>query len=181
MLTDSGSIPHLTVVDSSALGQSANWANHNLFALQRHDSEPRSAYPFNSYDPLHPTVDFNKFFNGESLDQQDIVMYFNLGMHHLPNTADLPNTVTTTAVSSILIAPQNYFSADQSRATIHQVRMNFDVNASITSTDIFGTKYPTCALDLKAVEPELDSFVGEVKIVKFPYDPIGSQQTNPGG
>jgi primary-amine oxidase len=72
--TDSGSTGHLTVQSSTVLGQSANWANHNIYALQQHDTEPKSAYAFNSYDPHHPAVDFNDFFNGESLDQEDIVL-----------------------------------------------------------------------------------------------------------
>jgi primary-amine oxidase len=179
--SDSGSIPYLTVEKSSALGQAANWADHNLFAVVHHDTEPRSAYPFNSYDPMHPTIDFNKFFNGESLDQQDLVIYFNLGMHHLPNTADLPNTVTTTAISSLLIAPQNYLAGDASRNTIHQVRLDFDEKSKVIDHKTFGTKQPMCAYQMEWIAPNLDTFTGEVKIPKFPYNPSGSQQTNPGG
>lgn len=72
---DSGSTAHLTVQSSNALGQSANWANHNLYALQQHDTEPKSAYAFNSHDPHNPAVNFDDFFDGESLDQEDIVLY----------------------------------------------------------------------------------------------------------
>ena len=72
--TDGGSTAYLTVQSSNALGQSANWAYHNLFALQHHDTEPKSAYAFNSHEPHKPAVDFEKFFNGESLDQEDIVL-----------------------------------------------------------------------------------------------------------
>ncbi|KAM0212473.1 hypothetical protein ACHAQD_009774 [Fusarium lateritium] len=178
---NSGSTGHLTVQSSTALGQSANWANHNIYALQQHDTEPKSAYVFNSYDPHHPAVNFNDFFNGESLDQEDIVLYFNLGMHHLPNTADLPNTVTTKAVSSIIITPQNYFAGDISRRTVHQVRVSYDEKSNITDVKMFGTKQPTCAFDMKNVTPKLGTFVGELQIPKFPFNPSGSLQTNPGG
>ncbi|KAF4996189.1 hypothetical protein FGRMN_4637 [Fusarium graminum] len=177
----SGSTAYLTVQSSSALGQSANWANHNLYALQQHDTEPKSAYAFNSHDPHHPAVDFNNFFNGESLDQEDIVLYFNLGMHHLPNTADLPNTVTTTAMSSMAIAPQNYFAGDISRRTTRQVQVSYDKNSIVTDVDTFGTKEPTCAFDLRKSAPDLSRFVGEIEIPKFPWNPSGSLQTNPGG
>ncbi|KAL6922703.1 hypothetical protein FSST1_006729 [Fusarium sambucinum] len=181
---NSGSTGHLTVQSSSALGQSANWANHNIFALQHHDTEPKSAYAFNSYDPHHPAVDFNKFFNGESLDQEDIVFYaryFNLGMHHLPNTADVPNTVTTKAVSSMMISPQNYFSGDISRRTMHQVRVSYNEKSNVTGVKMFGIKQPTCAFDMTKTAPKLDTFVGELQIPKFPFNPSGSLQTNPGG
>jgi primary-amine oxidase len=178
---NSGSTAHLTVQASSALGQAANWANHNLYAVQHHDTEPKSAYAFNSYDSKRPAVDFAKFFDGESLDQEDIVLYFNLGMHHIPNTADLPNTVTTKAVSSIIIAPQNYFISDISRRTIHQVQLDYDENSTVTNLNIFGAKLPTCAFDMNKAAPDLSSFVGEIKIAKFPFNPSGSLQTNPGG
>ncbi|KAL6364234.1 hypothetical protein LRP88_02151 [Fusarium phalaenopsidis] len=178
---NSGSTAHLTVQSSSALGQSANWANHNLYALQHHDTEPKSAYAFNSHDPHHPAVNFDEFFNGESLDQEDIVLYFNLGMHHLPNTADLPNTVMTTAVSSMFIAPQNYFAGDVSRRTIHQARLSYNEHSIVTDAKTFGTKQPTCAFDMNKVAPDLSSFVGEIQIPKFPWNPSGSLQTNPGG
>ncbi|KAK7427647.1 hypothetical protein QQZ08_005922 [Neonectria magnoliae] len=178
---NSGSTAYLTVQSSSALGQSANWANHNLYALQHHDTEPKSAYAFNSHDPHNPAVDFEDFFNSESLDQEDIVLYFNLGMHHIPNTADLPNTVTTTAMSSIAIAPQNYFAGDVSRRTIHGVRLSYDEKSAVIDKKTFGTKQPTCAYDMKNAAPDLSSFVGEIEIPKFPWNPSGSLQTNPGG
>ena len=71
---DSGNIVRLTVSNSSDLDDAANWSDHQLFVVQRHDSEPRSAYPYNSADPANPVVDFNKFFDGESLDQEDLVL-----------------------------------------------------------------------------------------------------------
>lgn len=89
-------------------------------------------------------------------------------MHHLPNTADLPNTVTTTAFSSIAIAPQNYFSGDISRRTSNGVRVDFDEKAKIVDRIRFGTQQPTCAYDMVNAAPDLSSFVGEVIIPKFP-------------
>lgn len=195
---DSGSVAHLTVQSSTALGQAANWANHHLYALQHHDTEPKSAYAYNSYDPHNPAVDFNEFFDGESLEQEDIVLlvstilsillfltrtcsYVNLGTHHIPNTADLPNTVTTTAVTSFGLAPQNYFAGDISRSTIHGVRLSFDETSSIVKTDTFGTEQPICLYDMNQAAPDLSSFIGEIAISKFPWNPSGSLQTNPGG
>jgi primary-amine oxidase len=102
-------------------------------------------------------------------------------MHHLPNTADLPNTVTTKAVSSIIITPQNYFPGDISRRTMHQVRVSYDEKSNVTGVKMFGTKQPTCAFDMKNVAAKLDTFVGELQIPKFPFNPSGSLQTNPGG
>ena len=69
-----GNKNHLVIENSTLLGNSVNWAYNHLYALQRKDSEPHSTYPYNSRDPNAPVVDFAKFFDGESLDQEDIVM-----------------------------------------------------------------------------------------------------------
>ena len=69
-----GNRNYLTIQNSSTLGASVNWATNHFYAVQRKDNEPHSAYPYNSYDPNNPVVDFDKFFNGESLDQEDIVL-----------------------------------------------------------------------------------------------------------
>lgn len=65
---------HLTVQDSTNLKDAANWASHHLFVTKQKDTEVRNAYPYNSLDPELPVIDFNKFFDGESLEQEDIVM-----------------------------------------------------------------------------------------------------------
>jgi primary-amine oxidase len=58
----------------------------------RRDTEPRSSNPYNNQDVHNPPVNFASFFNGESLDQTDLVVWVHLGMHHVPHTGDLPNT-----------------------------------------------------------------------------------------
>ena len=69
-----GNNNYLVIQNSTNLGKSANWATHHLYAVQRKDSEPQSAYPYNNKNPNDPVVDFAKFFDGDSLDQEDIVM-----------------------------------------------------------------------------------------------------------
>ena len=51
----------------------------------------RAAHAFNDYDTARPLIDFNNFFDGDNLIQEDLVLWFNLGMHHVPHTGDLPN------------------------------------------------------------------------------------------
>lgn len=171
---------HLTVQNSTDLGASANWATNHLYAVQQHDTEPRSAHPYNNQNTNQPVVDFGKFINGESLDQEDIVIYFNLGMHHIPQTADLPLTVFTTAQSSMLIIPENYIDYNPSRATIHNVRVNFN-NGVVNEIDTFGTVVPQCQLDFGSVFANLSGYTGEIVTPKFPYDPSAAQVANPGG
>ncbi|KAI4098821.1 MAG: hypothetical protein L6R37_006275 [Teloschistes peruensis] len=188
-----GNRNHLTIQNSTTLGKSANWATHHLYAVQQKDTEPNSAYPYNGRDPNNPVVDFAKFFDGDSLDQEDIVIttklttflfpptnsYMNLGMHHIPDQSDLPNTVFTSAVSSMIIAPQNALVGDPSRSTIHQTRLNL-VNGSVADALTFGSKQPTCSFDMGRTRPRLEEWTGEVYEVKYPYEPDAQMIANPG-
>lgn len=70
---------HLTITNSSNLFKSEGFATHALYATKYHDNEKAASHACNSYDPRNPIIDFSKYFNGESLIQEDIVLWYNLG------------------------------------------------------------------------------------------------------
>lgn len=77
---------HLTVKNSSNLVNAAAWAEYDIQITKQKDTEPRAAHPYNSQDVKDPPIDFAKFFDGENLRKEDVVMWVNLGMHHVPHT-----------------------------------------------------------------------------------------------
>lgn len=166
----SGGTAHLTVLDSSNLVNSAHWAEYDLQITQQHDYEPHSFHPYNTQDVYDPPVNFEKFFDGESLNQTDLVLWFNLGMHHVPHTGDLPNTVFTTAHSGVHFMPLNYLLGDPSRETVNQVRINY-YNGSATEVATFGQADETCDIELTPIEEKLWGYQGDVVVRKFPYNP----------
>ncbi|GJE94516.1 amine oxidase catalytic domain-containing protein [Phanerochaete sordida] len=105
---------HNTVVGSRRLLKNADWARYNLAVSRRKDAEPSSSSMWNMNLPGAPPVEFARFFDGEDLAQQDLVAWVNVGMHHLPQAEDAPNTRTNVAASSFFVAPLNYFDADVS-------------------------------------------------------------------
>ncbi|KAJ0417471.1 copper amine oxidase [Aspergillus carlsbadensis] len=161
---------HLTVKNSTNLANSAHWAEYDVQVTQQHDYEPFAAHPYNSQDIHDPPVDFAKFFNGESLNQTDLVVWLNLGMHHVPHTGDLPNTVFTTAHSGVQFMPLNYLLGDASRQTVNMVRVDY-FNGSATSIETFGQSNETCGVELSPIEDELWAYQGDVIVRKFPYNP----------
>ncbi|KAK3384889.1 copper amine oxidase [Podospora didyma] len=162
---------HLTVKDSSNLVNAARFAEYDIQISKHKDTEPRATHPFNSQDTYDPPVDFSKFFDGESIRKEDIVLWLNLGMHHVPHSGDLPNTVMTTAHSGIQFTPSNYFDIDQSRQTVNQVRINYG-KGQAAKVDTFGqVTGPTCPISYTPVEPELTGYVGDIVVRKFPFDP----------
>ncbi|KAF1951643.1 amine oxidase catalytic domain-containing protein [Byssothecium circinans] len=115
---------HLTAKNSTNAGKAANYATSDFYITKQKDTEPRAADRNNFYDVQHPLVDFAKFLDGDRLDQEDLVLWFNLGMHHIPHTGDLPNTIMTSAHSALRIEPLNYIEYDPSIATSQQIRIN---------------------------------------------------------
>lgn len=166
---------HSTVVNSSNLNNAAHWANHDIHVTKQKDTEPRATHPLNNQDTFDPPVDFRAFFDGESLRDEDLVLWLNLGMHHVPHSGDLPNTVMTTAHSGIQFMPSNYFKGDISRRTVQQVRIDYGDGeaANVTRFGQFdaSAKDATCKLDYTPVADTLVDYKGDIVTRKFPYDP----------
>ncbi|KAF2719580.1 amine oxidase catalytic domain-containing protein [Polychaeton citri CBS 116435] len=126
--TGMGNTPHLTIKNSTTLGNSARWAEHDIWVVRNKDTEPRGADPLNYLEPHHPLIDFNDIANGESLERSseydgDLVVYFNLGSHHIPHSGDIPNTLMHTSASSVMFVPHNFADSDPSRQSVQGVRL----------------------------------------------------------
>ncbi|ROV98725.1 hypothetical protein VMCG_06798 [Cytospora schulzeri] len=141
--TGMGNTPHLTITNSTVLGDSARWAEKDVWVVRQKDTEPRGADPLNYLDPLNPVLDFTKIANGESLERSsssspghdgevvsgeegydgDLVLYVNVGSHHVPHSGDVPNTLMHTSSSSVMFLPHNFADRDPSRLSVQGVRL----------------------------------------------------------
>ncbi|KAJ7199635.1 putative copper amine oxidase [Mycena pura] len=160
---------HLTITNSSNLLKSQGFATHALYVTKQKDTEVRSSHANNDYDPGHPLIDFDAFFNSESLNQTDIVLWLNLGMHHVPHTGDLPNTVMTTAQSAFIISPHNYLVNDPSRGTRQMLRIDYN-DSGVQLVKQFGGKTASGLVNLTALQPNFHDYEGDIAVRKFPYD-----------
>lgn len=152
-----GTPSHLTIRNSTALGKSASWAYHDIWILRQHDTEPHTASEFNFVEPWDPLVDFEKMLDGESVLQEDLVVVFNLGGHHVPVTGDIPNTMMHTSATSVMFVPHNFGKRDLSRESVSGVRID-QVEAKY-----FGGRYEDgTTLRKEQLEPDLTGYVGEL-------------------
>ncbi|PLB48938.1 putative membrane copper amine oxidase [Aspergillus steynii IBT 23096] len=148
-----GHTSHLTVRDSSNLVNAARWAEYDVQITRQHDWEPRSTHWLNNQDVHDPPINFEHFFDGESLVQTDLVVWVNLGMHHIPDTRDLPNTVVTYSHSSVRFVPTNYFLLNPSQRTAQAVHISYGKEPA--TVESFGQTGDTCAVP--TIEEQLAS------------------------
>ncbi|PQE19406.1 Copper amine oxidase protein [Rutstroemia sp. NJR-2017a BBW] len=120
--TGVGTPIHLTIKNSTNLEKAAEWATSDFFITKQKDTEPRSASPANALSPSDPLIRFSRFLNGET-SLMKILIWFNLGSHHIPHTGDLPNTLMTTSATSIMFRPHNYHLHDRARALTPGIRV----------------------------------------------------------
>ncbi|KAF2105655.1 copper amine oxidase [Lophiotrema nucula] len=140
---------HLTVQNSTDVKNAAHFADHDLYITKQKDTEPRAADRNNQHNPSDPLVDFGKFLDGENLEQEDVVVWFNLGMHHIPHTGDLPNTMFTSAHSAVRFEPFNYLEdGDPSVASTQQLRLVYGEDGSVKEVKTFGAESANCSADL---------------------------------
>lgn len=117
------------------LGESVSWAKYHIAVTKRKDEEPSLTNAYAQargfeYEigsrryvaPLTPmpsckakrtcrSVDRMRADN-ESLEQEDLVAWVNIGVVHLPHSEDIPVTITHVSHASFTIKPVNYFDRD---------------------------------------------------------------------
>ncbi|KAF7361133.1 Amine oxidase [Mycena sanguinolenta] len=165
---------YLTIQNSPNLLESGNFATHALYVTKHKDTETFLPYFPNvslSLPAGHPLINFNDFFDGESLNQTDIVLWVNLGMHHVPHTGDMPNTVFTTAQSAFIISPHNYLLRDASRTTRQMVRIDYN-SSGVQLVKEFGGNMASGVVNITALQPNFWDYEGDIAVRKFPYDPL---------
>ena len=145
------------------------WSRHNMafakshFAVtQQHDTEPFANSVHNANLPWKPQQDFLKFFDNESIDEEDLVVWFNLGMHHFTRAEDIPVTLFSEAVSSITFAPQNFFDRAQDGDLKNRRWIVPSDDADIISSEDYGVVLPKCQSHLG----ESPSSIGRIYITE---------------
>ena len=78
---------HFTNIKSSNLENVIHPFTFDLAVTKQKDTEPRCINVLDENDIFNPMVSFDTFFDGDNLVQEDLVVWFNLGMHHAGSQA----------------------------------------------------------------------------------------------
>jgi primary-amine oxidase len=67
---------HLTVQNSTNIVKTGAYTTHDFYITKQKDVEPRLADPYNQFSLDDPLVDFAQFLDEESIEQQDLYVFF---------------------------------------------------------------------------------------------------------
>ncbi|BGP51602.1 hypothetical protein JCM10450v2_007552 [Rhodotorula kratochvilovae] len=165
---------YATIQNSTNAGPAISFAEAPLFVTRHHDSEFNSAHPNSAYDPFNPIIDFKQYLDGEDLIQEDLVIWFNLGMHHVPHTGDLGNTVHPTAHAGVIFHPHNYLYEDPAQQSSQMIRLNYNTSTGdsfVENVLTFGGESATGLYNLTTAAPNYYAYKGDRNTRKWPYDP----------
>lgn len=139
---------HLSTLKSPWSLKNSEFAKSHLAVTRQHDNEPFANSVQNINLPFTPQQDFSKFFDGESIEDEDLVVWFNLGMHHFTRSEDVPVTLYTEAYSSVVFAPQNFFDRAQDGDLVNRrwITVNED---DVLTYETYGVTLDTCPIQLE--------------------------------
>ncbi|KAK5080925.1 hypothetical protein LTR05_008241 [Lithohypha guttulata] len=137
---------HLTILDSPWSFKNSEFAKSHLAVTRQHDTEPYSNSWQNINLPMAPQHDYSLFFDGESVEKEDLVVWFNLGMHHYTRAEDVPVTLFTEAQSSIQFAPQNFFDRAQDGDLLNRryIVVDQSTEEGVLNYEDYGVPLPQC-------------------------------------
>ncbi|KAM7198289.1 putative copper amine oxidase [Rhypophila sp. PSN 637] len=138
----------LPVKNSPFSAKSSTMLKSHLAVTRQHDNEPVGNSFQNVNMAAKPQQDFAKFFDGENVDDEDIVLWFNLGMHHYTRSEDVPVTLFSEAVSSIVLAPQNFNDRAPEGDLRNRRWGEVDADGVLTYED-YSIELPTCQIKLE--------------------------------
>jgi primary-amine oxidase len=93
---------HLSTLGSPWSLKNSEFAKTHLAVSRQHDTEVFANSVQNANLPSAPQQDFTKFFDGEDIENEDLVVWFNLGMHHFTRSEDVPVCVSITSPVTLL-------------------------------------------------------------------------------
>ena len=96
--------------DDHPLVLSSAFSKYMLAVTRRKEAEPRVTSVYDWFGAAEPLTSIDDFLDGESIRQEDLVVWVNLGKEHLPRTEDLP--LISNFGSFFDLVPSNMFSAN---------------------------------------------------------------------
>ncbi|KAF7289645.1 Amine oxidase catalytic domain-containing protein [Mycena chlorophos] len=135
---------HLTNLNNKRTEKNMNFAKQHIGVTRRKETELSSSSMWNINLPGDPPTHFYDYFDGESIEQEDLTAWVNLGMHHIPRAEDSPMTLTNIATSSVLLTPFNFNDFDPAMESMNAIIIGVPEPGAAWSADENGVESAYC-------------------------------------
>ncbi|OAX80178.1 hypothetical protein ACJ72_05496 [Emergomyces africanus] len=144
---------HLPIFNSPFSRKNSEFAKQHFAVTRQHDNEPFANSVQNTNLAWKPQQDFSKFFDEEPLDQEDLVVWMNMGMHHFTRSEDVPVTLFSEAYASMVLTPHNFFDRAQDGDLMNRRWVVVDQESEKLDFENYGVALPQCKIRIN--EPVL--------------------------
>lgn len=94
---------------------SPGFMKYSFAATKQRDSEEQSSSIYGQANLANPSTSLTDYIDGENIRNQDVVVWVNSGLYHIPISEDAPVTPTTGNMLSFTLIPFNW--ANENPAT----------------------------------------------------------------
>ena len=136
-----------TYPDDYYVTRAAAWSKYQMVVTKHKDTERYGTSLCNQYGMGSPIFNFDEYIkDNDNIVNEDLVAWVTIGGMHIPNTEDIPVTVTSGNRWSLFIRPFGYFDEDPSMSSTDAVIIKQDDQGK-KSTQTYGTpKESTCPI-----------------------------------
>ena len=125
--------------DDYFVTKAAAWSKYQLAVTKYKDGERYGSSIYNQHGMDPPALDFDEYVkDDDNIENQDLVAWVSLGCLHVPNTEDIPVTVTPGNRFSFFVRPYGYFDEDPSMSSTNAVIVSTDGKGG-TTVEKYGT------------------------------------------
>lgn len=125
--------------DDYFVTKAAAWSKYQLAVTKYKDDERYGSSIHNQHGMDPPVFDFDDYIkDNENIVNEDLVAWVSMGVLHIPNTEDIPVTVTTGNQLSFFIRPYGYFEEDPSMSSTNAVMVSSNGKSGI-NIETYGT------------------------------------------
>lgn len=107
---------------SKALG----FMKYSFAATKQKDAEEQSSSIFGQANLANPSTSLLDYINGENIRNQDVVVWVNSGLYHIPIAEDAPVTPTTGNMLSFTLIPFNWASENPATDMVDMIQITSD-------------------------------------------------------
>ena len=104
--------------DDYFVTKTSAWTKYQVAVTRHKENERYATSIHNQFALPNPVFDFDAYIDdNESIVDQDLVAWVAVGGLHIPNTEDVPNTMTTGNSYTFFLKPFGYFDEDPTMAS----------------------------------------------------------------